>query len=290
VRDATAPGAHGLPAVAAGDLATATEEQLAMIVDGATAVVHLAGRAHIMRERLTDAPKRYDAANVLATGRLAAAAARAGVGHFVFASTVKIHGESTRPGRPFRAADPWAPQDVYARSKAKAERALTAACAGTAMVPLVLRLPLVYGPGVKGNFLSLMDAVARRALLPLGAIDNRRDLLYVGNLVHAIATLLASSEALGGAWLIADGEAMSTPMLARRIGAALRITPRLLSIPVPLLSLAARLTGRGSPLRRLTQSLEVDAAPWRERVGSAPFTVDEGLAETARWWRLRHAI
>lgn len=289
-RDAAAQGANRPDWVTVGDLATTPEERLLAIVDGATAVVHLAGRAHVMHERAPEAAALYNAANAIATERLAAAAAHAGVRRFLLASTIKVHGEMTAPGRPFRAADPMAPQDVYARSKVDAERALAAACAGTAMTPIVARLPLVYGPGVKGNFLTLMDAIARGALLPFGAIDNRRDLLYVDNLVHAITALVDIAEAPAGAWLMADGEAQSTPELARRIGVALGIAPRLPSLPVPLLWLAARLAGRAAMMPRLANSLEVDAAPLRERIGAPPFTVDEGLAATARWWRTRHAI
>ncbi len=289
-RDAAGQVADRTDEMAVGDLATAPEEALQACVDGATAVVHLAGRAHVLRETVADATALCHAANVIATQRLAFAAARAGVQRFVLASTIKVHGEVTRPGRPFRAADALAPQDAYARSKVDAERALAAACAGTAMAPIVLRLPLVYGPGVKGTFLVLMDAIARGARLPFGSIDNRRDMLSVDNLVHAIMALVDSAEAPVGAWLIADGEPMSTTRTTRRIGMALGIAPRLLSLPAPLLSLAAGLAGRGAMVRRLATSLEVDATPLRERIGASPFTVDEGLAATARWWRMRHAI
>ncbi len=193
-------------------------------------------------------------------------------------------------GRPLRADDPYAPQDAYARSKVEAERALLAACDGTAMVPVILRLPLVYGPGVRANFLALLDAVARRALLPLGSIDNRRDLLYLGNLVAAIAALLDCPEPPRGAWLIADGEAVATPELVRRIAAALGVAPRLWPVPLPLLDLAARLAGRRAELQRVATSLEVDAAPLARLIGPPPFTLDQGLAATADWWRARHAI
>ena len=158
------------------------------------------------------------------------------------------------------------------------------------MTPVVLRLPLVYGPGVKGNFLTLMDAVARRARLPVAGIDNRRDLLYVGNLVHAIVSLLDDAQAPSGPWLVADGEAMSTPELVQRVGAALRIEPHLIAVPIPLLTLGGLLTRRRSMVDRLVASLEVDATPLRRRIGAPPLTVEQGLAATAAWWRGRHAI
>jgi nucleoside-diphosphate-sugar epimerase len=290
VRVPAARASRGTEFVALGDLAAVPDEQLAAAVGGAFAVVHLAGRAHVLRERALDPAAAYHAANVVATERLAAVAARAGVQRFIFASTVKVHGETTTPGRPFRADDPLSPRDAYARSKVAAERGLAAACEGTSMVPIVLRLPLVYGPGVRGNFLALLDAVARRAPLPFRSIDNRRDLLYVGNLVHAITALLDAREPASGAWLAADGEAVSTPDLVRRIAAALGVAPRLVPFPVPLLEFAARLSGRHAQQSRIVSSLEVDASLLRRRIGPLPCTLDQGLVATAQWWRARHAI
>jgi len=281
---------HGTPLLALGDLAMAPAERLVAALEGASAVVHLAGRAHAPGERGAEAAAAYRAANVVATERLAAAAARAGVQRFVLASTVKVYGEATVPGHPWRADDPLSPQDPYARSKVEAEQALTAACAGGAMTPIVLRLPLVYGPGVRANFLALLDAVARCAPLPLASIRNRRDLCYVGNLVHAIAALLDCAEPPAGVWLVADGEPVSTPGLVRRLAAALGVAPRLLPVPVALLALAGRLTGRSAEIARLAGSLEVDASPLLQRIGPLPYTLDQGLAATARWWRARHAI
>ncbi len=275
---------------AVGDLATASEGALDELVAGARAVVHLAGRAHVLAETATDPDALYRAANVVATERLAAAAARAGVRRFVFASTIKVHGEATAPGRPFRADDPFAPHDAYARSKVEAERALAAIAEGTPLEAIVLRLPLVYGPRVKGNFATLLDAVAREALLPFGGIANRRDLLYVGNLVHAIGALVDAPDPVGGAWLVADGEAIATPELVRRIAAALGVAPRVPRVPRSLLALAAAVTRRGALLRRTVSSLEVEASPLLQRIGPLPFTLDQGLAATTAWWRLHHAI
>jgi UDP-glucose 4-epimerase len=273
-----------------GDLATATEATLDELVASAAAIVHLAGRAHVLADTAPDPGALYQAANVVATERLAAAAVRAGVRRFVLASTIKVHGEATMPGRPFRADAPFAPHDAYARSKVDAERALAAIAAGTPLDAIVLRLPLVYGPRVKGNFATLLDAVAREALLPFGGVANRRDFLYVGNLVHAIAALVDAPDPLGGAWLVSDGEAVATPALVRRVAAALGVTPRVPKVPRSLLTLAAAVTGRGALLRRTVSSLEVDAAPLVRRIGALPFTLDQGLAATAAWWRLRHAI
>jgi len=272
------------------DLATASDAALDAIVGGASAVVHLAGRAHVLAETASDPAALYRAANVVALERLAAAAVRGGVRRFVLASTIKVHGESTVPGRPFRVSDTLNPQDVYARSKQEAETRLDTIAAGTSLEPVVLRLPLVYGPRVKGNFLTLMDAVARGAPLPFGRIENRRDLLYVGNLVHAIVALIDAPASVAGAWLVADGEAVSTAELARRIAAALDVPPRVLNVPKSLVVLAAKATGRGAMIARTVESLEVDASPLADRIGPPFFTLDRGLAATAAWWKLRHAI
>ena len=273
-----------------GDLATASAAALDALVAGAAAIVHLAGRAHVLADTAPDPGALYQASNVVATERLAAAAVRAGVRRFVLASTIKVHGETTASGRPFRADDPFAPADAYARSKVEAERALAAIAAGTSLDAIVLRLPLVYGPRVKGNFAILLDTVAREALLPFGGVANRRDFLYVGNLVHALGALVDAPETLGGAWLVADGEAVATSELVRRVAAALGVTPRVPKVPPSLLTLAAAVTGRGALLRRTVSSLEVDASPLVQRIGALPFTLDQGLAATAAWWRLRHAI
>jgi nucleoside-diphosphate-sugar epimerase len=139
----------------------------------------------------------------------------------------------------------------------------------TSLEPIVLRLPLVYGPRVKGNFLTLLDAVARGATMPFGRIANRRDLLYVGNLVQAIVALIDAPGSVAGPWLAADGEAVSTAELVRRVAAALDVPPRVLDVPRPLVVLAAKAIGRGALLARTVESLEVDASPLREAYRAA---------------------
>ena len=272
------------------DLATASDAALDAIVGGTAVVVHLAGRAHVFAETAADPVASYRMANVVALQRIAAAAVRGGVRRFVLASTIKVHGESTVAGRPFRAGDALNPSDAYACSKVEAEKSLAAIAAGTSLEPVVLRLPLVYGPRVKGNFLTLLDAVARGAPMPFGRIANRRDLLYVGNLVQAIVALIDATGSVAGPWLAADGEAVSTADLVRRIAAALDVPARVLDVPKLLVVLAAKATGRGALVARTVESLEVDASPLAERIGPPFFTLDRGLAATAAWWRLRHAI
>lgn len=290
VRKPSSEGGPNPHTVSVSDLATASDSALDGIVAGAAAIVHLAGRAHVLAETAQDPAVLYHAANVVALERMAAAAVRGGVRRFVLASTIKVHGESTVPGRPFRAEDALVPRDAYARSKLAAEQKLAAIAAGTSLEPVVLRLPLVYGPRVKGNFLTLLDAVARGAPLPFGRIANRRDLLYVGNLVQAIVALVDAPDAVAGCWLAADGEAVSTAELVRRIASALDVPPRVLNLPKALVVLGAHVTGRGALLERTVESLEVDASPLARRIGPPFFTLDRGLAATAAWWRLRHAI
>ena len=273
------------------DLALATDAQLDALVADATAIVHLAGRAHVMRESATDPAAAYRAANVATTAALARAAVRAGVGRFILASSIKVNGEASAPGHPFGPADVPAPADAYAASKWEAERELAAIAAGTPLVPVALRLPLVYGPGVGANFLALLDAVAGRRLLPLGAVRARRSLLFVGNLVTAVDAALDAVPAPAGVHCVADAPPVAVPDLVRALAVALDVPARLLPVPVSLLRLAGRLTGREAAIERLTTALEVDGSGFPRATGWTPSaTLKQGLAATARWWRSRHSL
>lgn len=277
--------------VAVSDLATAPEAELAAVVAGAQAIVHLAGRAHIRAKGALDLDALYRPANIEATERLARAAVRMRVRRFVFASSVKVNGEASPPGHAFVPGDLPAPHDAYARSKLDAERALAAVCGGTPTIPIVLRLPLVYGPGVRANFLTLLDEVARGRRLPLAAIDNRRSLLYVGNLVEAIDAVLDASPPPAGVHFVADDRPVSVPDLVRAMAAALDVAPHLWPVPVPLLRLAGSLARRRALIDRLTGSLVVDTTSLRAATDWQPrHTLAEGLAATAAWWRARHSI
>jgi UDP-N-acetyl-alpha-D-quinovosamine dehydrogenase len=281
----------GPGAIVLRDLATATEPELDALVAGAGAVVHLAARVHVMDDTSSDPVSAFRVANALATTRLVQAAIRAHVARFIFISTVKVNGESTKPGRPFHPDDPPAPQDAYARSKLEAEREVLRLAAGSTLDPVILRLPLVYGPGVVGNFLALEDEIARGRALPLGAIRNRRSVLGVANLVEAIDAALDAPVAPRGVHFIADGESVSVPELTRAIAASLGIEARLRPVPVPLLRLAGLLSGRRAMVERLTRSLEVDPTSFIAATGWRPrHSLAHGLVATARWWRLRHSI
>jgi nucleoside-diphosphate-sugar epimerase len=210
----------------------------APVLQGATAVVHLAARVHVMRDSGRDAFARYREANADATEQLARAAAAAGVQRFVYLSSIKVNGEATSE-RPFTEADSPAPADAYALSKWEAEQALARVRRESGLEVVVLRPPLVYGPGVKANFLSLVDAVARGWPLPLAAVRNQRSLVYVGNLVSAIVRCLEHPAAAGRTYLVADGESVSTGELIRGIARALERPARLFPAPTGLLRLAA---------------------------------------------------
>lgn len=253
----------GARAFAVGELSPVTDWSAAL--DGAEAVVHLAARAHRLEDAAAQAGE-YRRVNAEATTALAAASARAGVKRFVFLSSVK-------------ALDP---SDPYGGSKLEAESAL-AASAGLSSCSL--RAPLVYGPGVKANFLRLLSVVDRGLPLPFGAVDNRRSLMFSGNLASAVARALETPGA-DGAFFVRDGEDLSTAELIRRMGLALGKPARLWRVPPPLLRAGAALLGRSADAERLLGDLAVDDAPLRAALSwRPPFTVDEGLAATAVWYR-----
>ena len=251
-------------------------------VDDVDVVVHLAGIAHQLHGKAAEST--YHALNCEATERLASAAIRAGVRRFVFMSSIKVNGERTPIDRPFHASDTPQPEDRYARSKRDAERVL-AGLSGK-MEVVVVRPPLVYGPGVRANFLRLVRLVDRSLPLPLGAIRNRRSLIYVGNLADLIVAAASAPAAAGRTLLAADGEDLSTPQLVSEIARALGTPARLIGVPVGLLRLGGALTGKRAEIGRLVDSLVVDASETRERLGwRPPFSVREGIADTVRWYR-----
>jgi len=265
------------------DLARATAVDLAARLTDVSIVIHLAGRAHVMREAEADDEAAYRADNEHVTARLEEAAVVAGVRRFVFASSVKVNGERTHRGRPFRPDDSVAPQDAYARSKRAAEMALARAAHGTPMDALVLRLPLVYGPHARGNFRRLVYAVRERRSLPLGAIHNRRSLLGIDNLLDALDATIDAPHPLAGVHFVADADSVSTPDLVRAIARALDLSPRLVAVPVPLLRAAGLLTGRNAVIARLANSLEVDTASFAAATGWRPrrFAIDAATVVSA---------
>ena len=224
-------------------------------LEGCAAVVHLANIAHAAVD-----PVRLERVNVQGSAALARQAAAAGARRFIYMSSIKAQ----------------APDDAYGEAKRAAEHAL-AAIGGLEFV--ALRPPLVYGPGVGANFLALMRAIDRGLPLPLAGIENRRSIVYAGNLADAVACALLAPQAAGRTYAVSDGESMSTPQLCRAIGEALGRPARLFRFPSRLLEL---LPGA----RKLTRSLEVDAAAIRDELGwKPPYTSAHGLSQTARWYR-----
>ena len=244
----------------------------ARVVKDAGAVIHLAGLAHQAADRL-----RLERINVRVTLDAARAAADAGA-RFVYVSSVKVHGEETSTQSPLGETSPIAPRDDYGRSKAAAETAFHDI---HNLRATVLRPPLVYGPGVKANFFALMRAIARGWPLPFASIENRRSLIYVGNLCDAIIRCLEAPQAAGRTYLVTNGAPVSTPQLCRALGDALGRPARLFPFPAFVLELHPG-------LRRLTRSLEVDDSAIRRELGwQPPYTFEEGLRLTAEWYRVR---
>jgi nucleoside-diphosphate-sugar epimerase len=270
-------------AIAVGDIGPDTRWKPALA--GVTCVVHLAARTHVLRESAADPLAAYRHINLLGTERLAREAADSGVRRIVFVSSVKVNGERTR-GRPYTEDDVPRPEDAYGVTKQEAEQALVRISTQTGLEVVVLRPPLVYGPGVKGNFLRLIHLAARGVPLPLASIDNRRSLVYVGNLADAIVSAIQAPQATGRTYLVSDGEDVSTPQLIRAIAGALNVSPRLFPFPASLLEMAGALSGRGGEVSRLTGSLQVDGSRIRRELAWNPrYRVSQGLAETVQWYR-----
>lgn len=265
--------------MAIGDIGSTTD--WAPVLDGIDAIVHLANRAHVMRETVADPLTVFRAVNVEGTRRLALQAAVAGVRRLVYLSSVKVLGECTGE-RPFDEHSAAAPEDAYGQSKWEAEQALWAVAKETGLEVVVLRPPLVYGPGVGANFGRLLRLVARGLPLPLAAIKNRRSLVYVRNLSSAIETCLTHPAAAGRTFLVSDGDALSTAQLLSRLAAALQVADRSWRLPPALLRVAATCTGLQAQASRLLDSLVVDDAAIRRELGwLPPCSSAQGLADTA---------
>jgi nucleoside-diphosphate-sugar epimerase len=252
---------------------------------GIDCIVHLAARTHALQDSRSGALSAYRRINVEGTKQLAHAAARSGVRRLVFLSSIKVNGEWTAD-RAFTEADSPRPEDAYGISKWEAEQALACIARETQLEVVVVRSPLVYGPGVKGNFLRLLRLVSRAAPLPLASVNNRRSLIHVGNLVEAVISCIDSPAAAGNTYLVSDGEDVSTPQLIRILARALGVPPRIFPFPTTLLELGAAMLGKRGEVTRLTRSLQVDSLRIRTELGWKPrFTLGEGLEQTARWYR-----
>ncbi len=259
---------------------------------GVSVVIHCAARVHVMNDQSADPLAEFRRVNVDGTLRLARQAAEAGVRRFVFLSSIKVNGEHSPHGMPFTADQQPAPSDPYAVSKCEAEVALRALSQETGMEVVIIRPPLVYGPGVKANFLAMMRWLSRGVPLPLGGVTaNRRSLVFLDNLIDLIVTCIDHPAAANQTFLVSDGEDLSTAALLRRMAAALGRPARLIPVPAGLLTLGAKLIGRPGIAQRLCGSLEVDIGKTKEVLGwSPPVSVDEGLRITADHWLKAEAV
>ncbi|WP_332748227.1 UDP-glucose 4-epimerase family protein [Hydrogenophaga sp.] len=268
---------HDASTAAVGDIHEATDWSTAL--NGCSTVVHLAARVHVMSESASDPLREFRRTNVEGTIHLARQAATAGVRRFIFVSSIKVNGECTVAGQPFTAADAPSPQDPYGISKMEAELGLRQIAAETGVEVVIVRPPLVYGPGVKANFASLMRAVQRGIPLPLASVtNNRRSFVALDNLVDLLMTCLDHPAAANQTFLVSDGEDLSTADLLRRLGLAMGRSARLIPVPPSLLQLGANILGKGDMAQRLLGSLQVNIDHTRNALNwSPPISVDEGL-------------
>jgi nucleoside-diphosphate-sugar epimerase len=255
-------------------------------LQGVDAVVHLAARVHVMRDEAADSLLEFLKVNLHGTANLARQAACAGVKRFVYVSSIKVNGEHTAGACAFTEADQADPHDPYAVSKWEAEQALHRIAAETGLEVVVVRPPLVYGAGVKGNFVAMLDVLAKGIPLPLASVHNLRSLIYVGNLVDALIACTLHPVAAGQTYVVSDGEDISTPDLLRCLGEAMRRPARLFPCPPLALKAVGHLTGKSGQVERLLGALKVDGGRIRRQLNwSPPFTLQQGLRATAQWYR-----
>lgn len=266
----------GVRRIALGDLTRASIEP--GLFNGVDAVVHCAARVHVMHDSDVDSLAAFRAVNVVGTLKLAKQAASVGVKRFVFISTIKVNGEATVPGEAFHADDLPAPEDAYGLSKLEAEQGLKLLAAETGMEVVIIRPPLVYGRGVKGNFGTMIKLVEKEIPLPFGAIHNKRSLVGIDNLVDLIVRCIDHPAAANQVFLAGDGQDLSTPELVRGLAMAMGKPARLIPLPAGVLNFGATLLGKRALAHRLLGSLQVDITKTRELLEWQPcHSVEEGL-------------
>ncbi len=275
----------GVQALAIGSLSSNTDWTAAL--KNVKQVVHLAARVHVMNDKSLDQVAEFCRVNVEGTANLARQAAAAGVKRFIFLSSIKVNGEFTETGQAFTADDMPAPEDPYGVSKYEAEQLLRQIAAGTGMEVVIIRPPLVYGPGVKANFESMMRWLARGVPLPLAEVtDNRRSFVALDNLEDLIVTCLNHPAAANQTFLVSDGEDLSTAQLLKRMGTAMGQPARLFYTPPALLKLGATVLNKLGMYQRLCGSLQVDITKTIRLLGWTPLvSVDEGLRRAVESFR-----
>ena len=304
---------EGVEAVVVGNIDSDTV--WADALQGVDTVIHLAARVHVMKDKAADPFTEFLKVNLYGTSNLAQQAASAGVKRLVYVSTIKVNGESTANSNPsdtltpspspskgegnvvdegrknkvFTESDEPGPQDAYGISKWQAEQALQRISKETKLEIVIVRPPLVYGPGVKGNFFSLLAAIDKGFPLPLAGARNLRSLVYVGNLVDALIACAIHPSTAGQTYLVSDGEDVSTATLVEKISQALGRNNRSFYVSPGLLRAAATVLGRGDQLDRLFGTLRVNDQKLRNELGWVPpYTLEQGLRATADWYRMQH--
>lgn len=271
----------GPDTVAVGELNADTDWREALA--GCEAVVHLAARVHVTSDTADSPLQLYRKTNTEGTLNLARQALAEGVRRFVFISSIKVNGEGG--DTPYQEGDPPCPEDPYAVSKWEAEQGLWKIAAESGLELVILRPPLVYGPGVRANFLALMRMVATGWPLPLGAVRNRRSLIGLDNLIDVIRLALIHPRAAGRTYLVSDGQDVSTPQLLTMVAEAMGKTPRLFPLPPSFLRLIGWLLGRGCQVDRLLNSLAVDTSLVRSELDwTPPCSMWDGIVETVAWF------
>jgi nucleoside-diphosphate-sugar epimerase len=269
-----------------GDIGAGTDWTAALAA--VDCVVHCAGRAHVLRETAIDPLAEFRRVNVEGTRRLAEQAVAAGVRRFVFLSSIGVLGVHTNDRVPFRHDEPPGPVEPYAVSKLEAERELSGIAARTGLELVIVRPPLVYGPGVGANFLRLVNLVDSGWPLPFGAIQSQRSLVGMDNLVDLLMRCTDHPAAVGETFLVSDGQDIPLPELIRKLAHHLGQSARLVSVPQGGLLALARLTGKGRSVERLASALQVDIGHTRRTLAwEPPMSIDRGLAATAHWYRVK---
>lgn len=250
-------------------------------------VIHVAAKTQAMRKSDQDLVAEYRKINVKPTLELAKKAAAAGVKRFIFLSSVKVNGENSELEKPFKAFDNPMPKDPYGNTKLEAEQALMALTNTVDMEVVIIRPPLVYGPDVKGNFLSLLFFVQRRIPLPMGAIKNKRSLVFLENLVDLIRVCMSHPEASNRVFLVSDDEDVSTTDLLRSIGCHLNKRPFLIPLPTKLILMGFALIGKMEYAKRLVGDLQVDISETKHLLEwKPPVSLDQGVKKTAAWYSI----
>lgn len=275
-------GTNGIPLHKVPEISENTD--WSNIISGAEVVIHLAARVHIMKDQSRNPIEAFRRVNTLGTKSLALQAANAGIKRFIFLSTVKVAGE-TSPIDGFKESGPISPNDPYSISKYEAEQELLKIAQSSSMEVVIIRPPLVYGPNVKGNFLSLLKLAKRNYPLPLNSINNKRSLIFVDNLTDAIAKAVEHPKAANKIFFLSDEENLSTTELINKISTAFGSKARIFNVPQKYLDLFGKITGNTEIVKRLTQTLTVNSTRIKSDLNwSPPFQSDVGIEKTVNWY------